>query len=137
MTAKEWLNRGFKLNREIEQLVEAKQRAEALARKAVPSVSGKSIQTSRKNITEGKLVSYSEYTGLIYRRVNALFDVQQEIVEAVGRVEPPLLRALLTARYINYKTWDEIAAELGYDLRWVHRLHREALEQIGRVLEKP
>ena len=37
---------------------------------------------------------------------------------------------LLELRYLEGKTWDEIAKAMDYDLRWIYRLHGKALKEI-------
>lgn len=44
---------------------------------------------------------------------------------------------VLSARYLERLSWDEIADKLGYDKRWLHRLHGYALLELGkRVFEE-
>jgi len=40
----------------------------------------------------------------------------------------------LTYRYINGKTWEEIAVEMHYTYKWVHVLHGQALAEFENVL---
>lgn len=137
MTAKEWLNRGFKLNREIEQLVEAKENAKNLACTAVSSPDGERVQTSKKNASENKFIRYADYSLKLYERINELLDIQKEIAEAISHVDDTTLRCLLTARYINFKTWDVICEELSFDIdgKYIFKLHRTALKKIKDILK--
>lgn len=49
---------------------------------------------------------------------------------ALAGVEDITLRQLLELRYMDGKTWDEVAELLKYDTRWVMRLHRKALSAL-------
>ncbi|OUN27370.1 hypothetical protein B5G33_13490 [Blautia sp. An81] len=40
-----------------------------------------------------------------------------------------LLIALLELRYLCFYSWEKIAVEMDYDLRYMHKLYRKALEQ--------
>ena len=53
-----------------------------------------------------------------------------EIYRAIRTVEDPTRRLLLEYRYIHGLTWEQVAERMGYDLRWVHRLHGKALGQL-------
>jgi len=48
-------------------------------------------------------------------------------------VESPELQTLLELRYLCFKTWEQIAVELHFDLRWVYRLHGRALDEIDAI----
>lgn len=135
MTVKEWLNRGFKLNKEIEQLKEAKQKAMELACGAVADLGNEKVQSSSQNSTEDKMVSYAEYSRLLYKRIDKLLEINKEIVGVISKVDDTTLRSLLTARYINFKTWERIAEDLDKELRWIYRLHKKALNNIENVID--
>ena len=42
-------------------------------------------------------------------------------------------RAVLELRYLCGLTWEEIASRTNFTLRWVHKLHKEALEAFDRL----
>ena len=52
------------------------------------------------------------------------------MLNLINRLDNTIYRTLLIARYINCKTWEQIADEMGYDLRWIYRLHGKALKAI-------
>ena len=41
--------------------------------------------------------------------------------------------ALLSSRYLESKTWDEIAEMLHYDERQIFRIHENALKEFRRI----
>lgn len=134
MTAKEWLNRGYFIEREIEKLQEERERAyNALF--AVQKYSGVKVQTSRTNKTQelqNKLIEYDEE---LNSRIDHLYDVKQEILNVIGKVENNSQRELLLARYISFHKWEKIAAALHYDVRHVYRLHQKALKAAEKYIE--
>lgn len=132
MTTKEWLNRGFKINKEIEQLIEARQNAENLACNVVSNVNNERISINSRNTNEDRFINVADYSLVLHRRINQLLEVQKEIVKAISGVENSTLRTILIARYINFKTWDEISEELNYDTdcKYIFKLHRKALKEI-------
>ena len=130
MTVKEWLNRGFKLNKEIEQLREAKEKAKNLACSVVSNLENERVQGTCGNPTEDKMVNYAEYSRLLYQRIDKLLEINKEIVSAISKVEDTTLRSLLTARYINFKTWEQIAVDMNYSYVHVLRLHDKALRYV-------
>ncbi len=121
METKEWLGRGRNLRLEIEALVSS--RAEAL-------------YLSKLGDGEKYLYELSELEKNINQRILALYRILAEISAAVEQVEEPLLRALLTERYVNGKGWEQVAEAMNYDIRWLYRLHKKALGQVEKVIVK-
>lgn len=55
-----------------------------------------------------------------------------EVRKLINSVDDVLLRSVLYKRYLNYQKWEQIAAELGYSWKQIHRLHNKALNDILR-----
>ena len=70
MTTKEWLKRGWKLDREIQQLIEARDEAFAAATSTTCGTEGEKIQASQKNASEAKIIRYTAYTEQIDKRID-------------------------------------------------------------------
>ena len=63
---------------------------------------------------------------LVDKQTAAIMDVYKLI-----RLLPPSpMRVVLVKRYINVKSFDDVAKDIGYTVRQVHRLHGQALAQI-------
>lgn len=59
--------------------------------------------------------------------------IRQEVVRVINKV-PGEKGAILYERYVNLKKWDEVADTVGYSLRQVHNLHREALDFVNNCI---
>lgn len=130
MTVKEFLKRGRLLNREILELTEARIKAFNSACGGAVDTSGERVQTSKQNSSEIKFSSYAQYSMELEERIRELNRYRQNILEIINRVESSTYRSVLIAYYINCKTWEQVADDLHYSLRTVHRLHKNALQQI-------
>ena len=53
-----------------------------------------------------------------------------EIHCLMAMIDDPLLKLLLHKRYLLYEKWDEIAVDLNYRWKQIHRLHDKALNII-------
>ena len=53
------------------------------------------------------------------------------IERAVAALEDAKLRTIMTLRYLRSMKWEEIEEALHLEYRWLLRLHRKALQQIG------
>lgn len=51
-------------------------------------------------------------------------------------VDDPNLLTVLEHRYLEYKTWEAIAYEMGYTFRWTQELHRRGLATLKAGAEK-
>ena len=57
-----------------------------------------------------------------------------EIEDTVNKLEDPRQQALIIYHYINDLTWEECAEAMGYDLRWIYRLHGRALDEVEKII---
>lgn len=136
MDVKEWLNRGWELNKELNQLLESQHKALLKATKSTAMSEGERVQSSAGNAMESKFINYASYSEMVDERIDELYAIKQEILEAVNKINDSTLRTLLIARYINFKTWEKIACEMNYSYKHiVHILHPKALSKIKDVIE--
>ena len=59
--------------------------------------------------------------------ISRLLDIQQEIEAFIQKVEIDDYRLILYERYVNCKTWEEVAVDMKCTFQWVHVLHGRAL----------
>ncbi|MBP0975399.1 MAG: sigma-70 family RNA polymerase sigma factor [Oscillospiraceae bacterium] len=68
--------------------------------------------------------------------VDRLAELEQEIVQTISRTAEPY-RTLLYERYINGKTWEQIAVAMYYSYRGVTKMHGRALQALKECIEVP
>lgn len=133
MTTKEWLSRGRSLEMEIRQLKEQRERALDDAT-AITVGNSERVQSSKANGQERKMVQYADYSMMIKQRLDELYQVKEEIFHAICQVEDGTLRTLLIGRYINGKTWEQIAVDMHYSYaNVVKKIHPKALREIEKI----
>ena len=132
---KEWLNRGKHLDNEIKELKETAQKALEEATNTASNISDERVQTSIENNTEKKFIRVVHYSLETINKIEELYDVKMEIQQAIYKVDNHTYRTLLLARYINFKTWEQIAEDMGYEVRQIHRIHGNALVNLKDVIE--
>ena len=130
MTTKEWLNRGRNLNEEINALIKAKEKALYDACNVSIAYDKERVQESQNNSTEAKFTRFADYSKAIDERIDELYKIKQEILKAISGVDNSTYRALLIERYINFKTWEQIADYMNYSRMHVTRLHGRALQKV-------
>ena len=131
MTKKEWLNRAWRLELETRALEQEKDRAFGRACAATGQTMDDRVQTSKSNGSESKFVSYADYSMFLDKKIDQLYEIKKEVLDAIAKVDNPVYRALLTDRYINFKKWEQIAVDIGYDYYHTRKfLHRKAIQAI-------
>lgn len=67
-----------------------------------------------------------------YRQLRELLQLQLEIEQACIPL-PPMERMVIRARYVEGKSWDVVAKDIGYEAAQTHRFHSNALRLLAAV----
>ncbi len=102
MTKKEWLNRG----RDAEKVIQALE--------------------SEIFISDNK-----EYKKQLEYKKRRLYEIKEEIYQALDKLDADRYFVILFERYIAMKTWEQIAEDNHFSLRSVYRIHGEALKRLN------
>ena len=62
--------------------------------------------------------------------IDELIIIKEEIESFIGALNNETLKTLMEYRYIDGQSFEWIAAEMYYSWRWIHKLHKRALEEI-------
>lgn len=133
MTVKQWLNRGYRINEEINELIKEQKQA-LLQATSTALCGGEKVQSSNENTVERRFVNYAAYSETIDKRIDELYAVKNEILTAINSVDDNTLRELLILRYVSFNRWDEIADKMNYSERRIYDLHGRALEHVSEVI---
>ena len=68
--------------------------------------------------------------------IDRLTELEAEIIGTIGRVPEPYA-TLLYERYINGKTWEQVAVDMHYSYRGVTKMHGRALQALKECIEVP
>lgn len=137
MTPKEQLRQISTLNQRIDQrlkLIEYyMEQAERMggAMSQVGAISGTKEQSPMERWVD-KAVDLAKD---LEAEVEALRMERRLVGGIVDRIENPKYKQVLELRYfsIHPPTWEQIADDMGLDVRWVYRLHGEALKSYAQV----
>ena len=133
MTAKEFLNHAYRLNELIDSDVEELERLCDLATRISGSNFGERVQSSRN--PDPPFVRYlddiMEMEQKIHRELCELVVLKKKITESLEKVGNREERLLLTYRYLDNRTWEQIASMLSVSDRTVHRIHASALRNFS------
>ncbi len=70
---------------------------------------------------------------LQHRKEQAI-SIYRSIEQTICRVDLERERKLLRLRYLRCMTWEEVAEAMDYDVRWVYKIHSDALEIVDDLL---
>lgn len=131
MTAKEYLNQAYWLDRRIDSKLEQLSALKDMATKTT-SVMSDDVVSHTRNVhsMQDVIAKIIDMQAEINADIDQLVDLKREIMQVVKAVQNPEHQTLLELRYLCFKSWEEVAEELGYNVRHIYRLHDEAVEQI-------
>ena len=135
MTAKEYLNRPFTLNNQInDKLVKLECYRELSVSVSSPSFEEKFSGT--RNL-EPPFVRYlgkiSDLEDEIKADYEKLEEMKNGIDAEIDKLEDPYEQLILRYRYLMFMTMPQIASKIHYTLRWTQQIHNRALENFQRV----
>ena len=128
MTVKEYLGQAYRLDQRINSKLEQVLSLRDLTTKATATMSdmpgGGSQNVYKMQDIIGKIVDLEDE---INADIDRLVDLKREMVAVIKAVENPEYQTLLELRYLCFKTWEQIAVYMGYESRYLHKLHQRAL----------
>lgn len=131
---KDWLNRAYLIDKEIKSLKSELEKANLEATSLATQRIEEKVQTSKVNNADYAILKCIEYSEQITKKLGELYATKIEISETISRVDDGKSRVLLRMRYLEYKSWGEIANEMDYSERNVHYIHNKALEEVKDII---
>ena len=117
---RKWLNRAFEMNKNQPNLGDELKELQSYWERCT-DISVKQSEGSRGssgNGVERSFVNYAsasvEYERSVRADIENYYKVKNEIKEVIDKIANPLEKAVLTARFLNYKSIKVIALQLGY-----------------------
>ena len=130
MTKKEFLRQYLDLSREIDAKLEEVSRYRALATKVTQTLAPDKVQCTQGNKMESIIAKLVDLEKEVDAEIDRMTEIRGAVVAAIANVPNSKYRTLLRHRYINGKTWEQIAVEMHYSYMHVCRLHGEALDKL-------
>lgn len=137
LSAKEFLKQARHIDQRINSKLEQVQSLRELATKATATLSDMP-RSATPNIhrMEDVICKMMELESEINADIDELINTKHEVMAVIKMVERPEYQSLLELKYLCMKTWEEVAAELGYVYRQITRMHGHALEQVDAILRR-
>ena len=134
MTAREYLSQAFHIDQRINSKLSQVMRLRETATNCTATLSDMprpdSPNKQRMADTICKIVDLERE---INEDIDRLVDLKAEARRVINAVSDPDQQLILELRYLCYKPWEQIAVDMGYELRWLYRLHHRALDAVSEI----
>ena len=131
MNARKYLSQVYGLDTRINSKLEQAARLRALAQKTTTTFTTVRVKEPvRHSKMEDCVVRLVDLENEINRDIDQLVDLKRDVQHKIDSIENTDHKLLLELRYLNFKTWEQIAEEMHYSpesISWLHKLHRKAL----------
>lgn len=135
MTAKEFLSQAFRLDQRINSKLAQISTLNDLATKCTSTFSDMP-RNPRNGATamEDAVAKIVDLQTEINEDIDCLVDLKRDIVKCIKSVENTEYQTLLEQRYLCFRSWEQIAVDMGYELRYLHKLHGRALDRCEPIV---
>ena len=137
MTAKEYLSQAYRLDQRINSKLEQVASLNELATKCTSTLTGMPRNPTRSTSTMadavGKII---DLQAEINRDIDRLVDLKREMVTVIKAVGNTEHQTLLELRYLCFRTWEQIAVDMGYSIQHIYRLREKAYDEIRVPTER-
>ena len=131
MTAMEYLSQTYRLDQRINSKLEQVLSLRDLTTKATATMSDMPGGGSRNVYKMQDIIAkIIDLENEINADIDQLVDLKREMVTAIKSVTDPECQTLLELRFLCFKTWEQIAVEMGYSIQHIYRLRDKALKMI-------
>lgn len=132
MKAKEYLSQAYRIDQRINSKLEQIVSLRELATKATSTLSDTPPSGTRNvHSMEGIIVKMIELENEINKDIDTLVDLKRDIMVIIKKVNNLEQQTLLELRYLCFKTWEQIAVDMGYSLQHTFRIHDKTLKEIS------
>jgi hypothetical protein len=131
MTAKDYLGQAYRLDQRINSKIDQITSLSDLATKCTSTISDMPKNPSPSSSPMADIVcKIIDLQAEINTDIDRLVELKRDIVRTIKAVDNSEYQTLLELRYLCFKTWEQIAVDMGYRVRNVHTLHNEALKKV-------
>ena len=131
MTAKEYLNQAYWLDRRIDSKLEQLSALKDMATKTTSIMSDDVVSHTRNvHSMQDVIAKIIDMQAEINADIDRLVDLKRDIMQVVKTVDDPELQTLLELRYLCFKDWPDIACEMHCSKSNVYKVHSRALQAV-------
>lgn len=130
-TAKQYLNRVRRIDKEISALLRLVQSTRESLESITQNYSSDGAQTTKNPHKFDRLI---ELEALVDSKVDEQIELKAEILRTIMKLDDRRQRLALMEYYIEMKTWEQVAVDLNYSYMHITRLHGYALKEVQKII---
>ena len=114
--------------------IEIKQKLDELARLentlfSSPQLKQVSVQESKAGLKDDTYVKIMGYKDTIEKKIEELVDLKRRVLNVIDSIDDTEKRLILTMRYVNLKTWEQIERDLPMSRKTMFIVHKKAVKE--------
>ena len=135
ITVKEYLSQAKFLDQRINSKIQQVAALNDLATKATSTLTGMPRNPNHATSSmEDVIAKIIDLQAEINNDIDTLVDLKRSLSKTIKAVDSREYQTVLDKRYLCFQSWEQIAVEMGYELRWLYRIHGKALEEVKAIL---
>ena len=133
MTAKQYLNRVRRIDKEIEALLRLVQRTRESLETTTQNYNSDGAQSTKNPHKYDRLV---ELESLVDAKIDEQISMKAEILATIMQLRDRRQRLVVMEYYVEMKTFEEVAVDIHYSWKQTHRIHARALKAVDEILNE-
>lgn len=133
MTAKQYLNRVRRIDKEIEALLRMVRKTRESLESMTQNYDGDGAQSTKNPHKFDRLV---ELESMVDKKIDEQINLKAEILNTIMQLDDRRQRLVLMEYYVEMKTFEEISVDIHYSWRQTHKIHGYALKAIDNLLKE-
>lgn len=131
MKIKEYLMQAYRIDQRINSKLEQIASLHDLATKATVTYSDMPSNPNKgKSKIEDAIIKIMELEDEINHDIDRLVDLKTDITHLIKNLDSHEYQIILEQRYLCFKSWEQIAVDMGYSIQHTFRLHDAALTEL-------
>lgn len=125
-------NYDSRINTKVEELYHLK----AMVTKITPTLKQDVVSSggSQDKLSEA-VTKIIDLEAEIDREIDFFINARKAVTNTIDKVDDARLHMVLNMRYVQFKTWEQIACDMGVSYQWVCKLHGIALQAVCKILK--
>lgn len=133
MKIKEYLMQAYRIDQRINSKLEQIAALHDLATKATVTYSDMPKNPSRGGSRiEDAILKIIDLESEINSDIDELVDLKADITHLIKMLDSHEYQIILEQRYLCFKSWEQIAVDMGYSIQHTFRLHDKALRELPK-----
>ncbi len=113
---------------EIKQKIDELERLENTLFRS-PQLKQVSVQESKAGLKDDTYVKIMGYKDTIEKKIEELVDLKRRVLNVIDSIDDTEKRLILTMRYVNLKTWEQIERDLPMSRKTMFIVHKKAVKE--------